>query len=60
MKITLGKIWIGNKAILRCVKCVAWTVHALSSSGKYYSCGCGEQIYIEFSDDEENENGNEN
>lgn len=54
MIITLNKNFLWSKTILFCVHCDTNTVHALSKTGDYYSCGCGEIIKVELEDDDDN------
>jgi hypothetical protein len=35
-----------------CTSCGTTTNHVLSRSGEFYSCGCGEIVWIEFPNEE--------
>jgi hypothetical protein len=52
MVITIEKTMLAKHCLLLCTNCGTTTNHVLSRSGEFYSCGCGEIVWIEFPNEE--------
>lgn len=54
MIISVNKNFLWPTCILPCANCKTNTVHALSKTGNYYACSCGETVEIELEDENDN------
>ena len=53
--IEIVKSMITKHCILFCPHCETYTNHVLAKSREFYSCSCGDIVWIDFLDDEETE-----